>query len=349
MSMSQEEIEALMNGLDFDESESKEQAKEETKSPESMSEEDINKLIEETEEVSNDTDSSEITKEESIDEILSSLESSDDEDDSSDQEETNIDDILKELDATNSNEDINEDTKVEDDEPLEECEDNFDDILNSIEGLTEETTVEETTAEEVPVETKTQSSSKEPEDNLDHKINSGVFPFPVEEDTKVVNQLSAVASDSEEKATKIFDVLSNILDYNNAIQNDIHALSSFNEKQIAMLSSLSQKFPNINAFQQNLDQANEMAAYINDANEKINDGSTEIFQAMELMQYHDINRQKIERVMSVIRKLSTYLNNLFEDENNRTEVAVAKHIHGDTNDDLVGDDDLEALIAEFNK
>jgi hypothetical protein len=116
-----------------------------------------------------------------------------------------------------------------------------------------------------------------------------------------------------------------------------------------MLSSLSQKFPNINAFQQNLEQANQMAEYINDANEKINDGSTEIFQAMELMQYHDINRQKIERVMSVIRKLSTYLNNLFEDENNREEVAIAKHIHGDKNDDLVGDDDLEALIAEFNK
>ena len=116
-----------------------------------------------------------------------------------------------------------------------------------------------------------------------------------------------------------------------------------------MLSSLSEKFPNINAFQENLEKANQMATYINDANEKINDGSTEIFQAMELMQYHDINRQKIERVMSVIRKLSTYLNNLFEDENNREEIAIAKHIHGDKNDDLVGDDDLEALIAEFNK
>jgi hypothetical protein len=71
---------------------------------------------------------------------------------------------------------------------------------------------------------------------------------------------------------------------------------------------------------------------------------------MELMQYHDINRQKIERVMSVIRKLSIYLNNLFEDEGSHDEIAVAKHIHGDNDtDDLMGDEDLESLISEFNK
>ncbi len=83
---------------------------------------------------------------------------------------------------------------------------------------------------------------------MDSKIDSGVFPLPVEEDTKVVNQLSAVANDSEEKASKIFDVLSNILDYNNAIQNDVKILNDFSEKQVAMLSSLSQKFPNIEVF-----------------------------------------------------------------------------------------------------
>ncbi|TLP37015.1 hypothetical protein [Arcobacter arenosus] len=348
MSMSQEEIESLMNGLDFNEGESEEQTNEEIESHESMSEDDINKLIEETQEASNESVSSDVAKDESIDEILSSLESSQDEDENISQEETNIDDILKELDAANSDNTISDDEIVEDikeEATTHATEENFDDILNSIEGLNDEPTIEETPFVQPQIE----ASSKEDEDNLDYKINSGVFPFPVEEDTKVVNQLSAVANDSEEKATKIFDVLSNILDYNNAIQNDIQALSGFNEKQIAMLSSLSQKFPNINAFQQNLEQANQMAEYINDANEKINDGSTEIFQAMELMQYHDINRQKIERVMSVIRKLSTYLNNLFEDENNREEVAIAKHIHGDKNDDLVGDDDLEALIAEFNK
>ena len=66
------------------------------------------------------------------------------------------------------------------------------------------------------------------------------------------------------------------------------------------------------------------------------------------MQFNDINRQKIERVMSVIRRLSSYLNNLFEDDAATTEIVVAKHIHGDDNDDLIGDD-LDKLIAEFAK
>jgi len=51
--------------------------------------------------------------------------------------------------------------------------------------------------------------------------------------------------------------------------------------------------------------------------------------------------------MSVIRKLSLYLNNLFEDEGNSKEIAVARHIHGDDTDDLIGDD-LDKLIAEFS-
>ena len=51
----------------------------------------------------------------------------------------------------------------------------------------------------------------------------------------------------------------------------------------------------------------------------MNDEDTQIFQAMELMQFNDINRQKIERVMSVIRKLSSYLNNLFEDDTNEVD------------------------------
>ena len=51
--------------------------------------------------------------------------------------------------------------------------------------------------------------------------------------------------------------------------------------------------------------------------------------------------------MSVIRKLSLYLNNLFEDDGASKEIVVAKHIHGDSNNDLIGDD-LDKLIMEFS-
>lgn len=375
MSMSQEEIEALMNGLDFEDDSSKEEATpaeqpessqeaapepqvEETTENSKMSEDDINDLIAQTEEIVSDKD--ENIEEESVDDILNNIEETTPGVDTSE----SIDDVLKEVEAIEnvSEPEITEssvpsvDTPVIDEidtpiveESIEESivqetpeeKDNFEDILSSIDGVQEE--AKKVDIPDIP--------AIDPDiQDIDSKIDSGVFPLPVEQDNKVVNQLSQVANDSEEKATKIFDVLSNILDYNNEIQNDVQELASFNEKQTAMLSSLNQKFPNIDAFKQNLEQAEKMGSFISDINDKINNGNMEIFQAMELMQYHDINRQKIERVMSVIRKLTVYLNNLFEDENDYQEIAVAKHIHGDSSTgDLMAEDDLDALIAEFNK
>ena len=69
---------------------------------------------------------------------------------------------------------------------------------------------------------------------------------------------------------------------------------------------------------------------------------------MELMQFNDINRQKIERVMSVIRKLSLYLNNLFEDDRNQKKLLLQNiFMVMDYSNDLIGDD-LDKLIAEFS-
>jgi len=393
MSMSQEEIEALMNGLDFEDDSSKEETapKEQVETKDeiaqepqeeqgtensTMSEDDINDLIEQTENIVNSKNDD--GEEESVDDILNSIEQSEATTDSTEK----IDDILNEVETTEEAANYSEETdssatsstdeiEIKEETPSEEesasdekktpsveestsnedekYEGEFDEILSSIEGVEEESTKEES-AESTKETVEESDKDGFTTEDIDSKIDNGVFPFPVEKDNKVVNQLSQVANDSEEKATKIFDVLSNILDYNNGIQNDVQELAAFNEKQTAMLSSLSQKFPNIDVFKQNLEQAEKMGSFISDINDKLNNGNMEIFEAMELMQYHDINRQKIERVMSVIRKLTVYLNNLFEDENEYQEISVAKHIHGDSSTgDLMAEDDLDALIAEFNK
>lgn len=179
------------------------------------------------------------------------------------------------------------------------------------------------------------------------KINEGVFPLPAEKDTKVVNQLSQVANDSEEKVSQIFDVLSLTLDNNNDIRATLKNYEKFVSSQINLLMSLNNKFPSIKVFNEHLSSAKSMNSSISNLSDILDNEDSHIFQAMELMQFNDINRQKIERVMSVIRKLSLYLNNLFEDDGTSKDVAVAKHIHGDENNDLIGDD-LDKLIAEFS-
>ena len=71
---------------------------------------------------------------------------------------------------------------------------------------------------------------------------------------------------------------------------------------------------------------------------------------MDMMQYQDIHRQKIERVINVMRALSKYMNSLFEsniDDKSRAPSAV--HLEGDKADTLMSDDDIEALINSLGK
>ncbi|RXJ87912.1 hypothetical protein [Arcobacter sp. CECT 8985] len=373
MSMSQEEIESLMNGLDLDENDKSEEVviEEDDSSNESVSNDDIDKLLAENnvEDSTDDTKSEEIPTEElhidetpseetkikeesssennsnDLDDILSSIDDvkEDEEKDSKPVSSDDIDELLKDIDSSeenndNSNELDNENSNEEDDE-------NFDDILAGISGITE-SEVKKPEPENKTVNNK-EDSADDDEEELVSKIDSGIFPLPAEPDTKVVNQLSQVANDSEEKASKIFDVLSYVLDDNNDIQKTVKNADEFLAKQAALLESLNKKFPNISIFDEHLKKTNEFKGELKGINSKIDAENMQIFEAMELMQFHDINRQKIERVMAVIRKLSIYLNNLFEDGGEHQEVVVAKHIHGDNTADVLDDDDLESLIAEF--
>ena len=72
---------------------------------------------------------------------------------------------------------------------------------------------------------------------------------------------------------------------------------------------------------------------------------------MDIMQYQDIHRQKIERVINVMRALAVYMNELFAgkiDDDKR--VASARHLPGDSGtEDVVSTDDIESLLASFSK
>ena len=171
--------------------------------------------------------------------------------------------------------------------------------------------------------------------------------MPVEKEHKVVNQLNEVAEDSEEKASKIFDVLSYILDENSEIQQFTKNINEFVEKQTSLLEALNAKFPQLSVVSENLEMAKNIAPMIDNITTKLDAENNQIFSAMDLMQFHDINRQKIERVMAVIKKLSNYLNGIFEDDSNKPEVQIAKHISGDAST-TVDAEDIESLIAEFN-
>lgn len=302
MSMTQEEIEALMNDTIID-----------------------TPLVDD--------------KEESIDDLLAGIDGL--VEDGQGKEEhysESIDDLLAGIDGIVNN-DHSASGSIEEGVDTED----IDALLAGIGGI-----VDNTPAPQKVDSKKASSTSKVDDDgDISKKIDKGIYPMPVEKEHKVVNQLNEVAEDSEEKASQIFDVLSFILDENDIVQRNTSQTLEFINAQIKMLDTLCAKFPNVTIFNENLEKAHNTKGLIEEVLNALEDENSKVFEAMELMQYHDINRQKIERVMAVIRKLSLYLSGLFEDDSNKPEVQIAKHISGDSSD-TVSDDDLDSLIAEFN-
>jgi hypothetical protein len=213
----------------------------------------------------------------------------------------------------------------------------------------------EETEEELPQEA---SSTAQPEKQA-HKEDADVpfgysdetahhWPLPATDENKMVHQLDDVTRESEAKASEIFDIIEGIsndlMEKESNLQNTIATF----EKNIELFTTLSTKFPNVEAFATSL-EANQNA--LDDANtvlEAMQNSGDAIMSVMDIMQYQDIHRQKIERVINVMRALSRYMNTLFEgkiDDDKR--VASATHIVGDTHNELASDDDIEALLEQF--
>ena len=180
----------------------------------------------------------------------------------------------------------------------------------------------------------------------------GVWPPPPPtEDHKMVHQLDDVTRDSEEKATQMFDKLETINNFFMDAESDSNSLKDAINSNVELFTTLSEKFPNIAAFSEALEKNNSLLGTIDNIIGNLQMGQDEIMMAMDMMQYQDIHRQKIERVINVMRALSKYMNTLFEgriDDDKRVGSAV--HIAGDTTtENLVSNDDIEALIESLGK
>lgn len=173
-------------------------------------------------------------------------------------------------------------------------------------------------------------------------------PPPPTEDHKVVHQLDEVTRDTEIKGTQLFDQLEIMSNGAAKIEKQAKNIKSYLKSQEELFTKLCTTFPHIQSFKKALESTKSIQEdnkeIINSSNE-INDAS---MQAMDLMQYQDIHRQKIERVINVMRALAQYMNSLFEgkiDDSKRVSSAV--FIAGDEKEDVANEKDIEDLIASF--
>lgn len=175
-----------------------------------------------------------------------------------------------------------------------------------------------------------------------------IYPPPADDKHKVVAQLDEVTKESEEKATQILDIMDNIA---NSMANAVEELQDvlkFLEHEKELFTKLSNAFPHIKTFKEELNRVEDMIKKVKVSIEVGEASQDDIMMAMEIMQYQDIHRQKIERVINIMRALVKYMNRLFEGKvEDEKRVKTAQHIHGDENDELVSEDDIEELIAKF--
>lgn len=197
------------------------------------------------------------------------------------------------------------------------------------------------------------SASAQMDESVHYRVtaNNAWPPPPPTDDHKVVNQLDDVTRDSEQKATEMFDKLESISSMLSDIESKIEKATSKIDEQKALMTRLSDSFPRILAFKKSMGDLDEISEMFAGVSESAINAQNEVMMAMDMMQYQDIHRQKIERVINVMRALSKYMNSLFEgriDDSKR--VASATHIHGDTStEDVVSEDEIEALIATLGK
>ncbi|QOP44309.1 chemotaxis protein [Sulfurimonas sediminis] len=181
-------------------------------------------------------------------------------------------------------------------------------------------------------------------------IEAAELPLPATNENKMVHQLDDVTKESEEKASEIFDIIENISSNLMEKEESLNRVSEILHSNIELFTKLSEKFPDVETFQTQLEKNETALNEINGVVEVLQESGDSIMSVMDIMQYQDIHRQKIERVINVMRALSKYMNTLFEGKiDDEKRVSSATHIAGDTHNELASTDDIEALLEQFGK
>ncbi|MDR1450805.1 MAG: chemotaxis protein [Helicobacteraceae bacterium] len=173
-------------------------------------------------------------------------------------------------------------------------------------------------------------------------------PPPPSAEHRVVHQLDDVAREGEEKSSQIFDILEAIGSDATETENLSKGGGGALNEIASVFERLHSRFPHIQTFAAQLELCADLKKRIDQIERIAQKTNDQVMVAMDVMQFQDIHRQKIERVINVMRALSRYMNSLFDTKvADEKRVGSAVHIAGDSTEDVVNEDDIEALIAAF--
>lgn len=185
------------------------------------------------------------------------------------------------------------------------------------------------------------------EDAPSKKKSDGGVLLP-EPDHRIIDSLDEITTETEIKTNEVMDKLDAAIEKVNTMVTDIDRFSKLLDRHERVVEMLSHKHPDnpvvkfLRDFSETLDQIEQIKKTAQECQD-------DIYVAMDLLQFQDISRQKIEKVIAVIRALNGYLNTWFGTSRPDSSRASVAKTFGKEDVQATTDEDIEALIGEFQE
>ena len=161
-------------------------------------------------------------------------------------------------------------------------------------------------------------------------------------------EVDDVTKGLEARAKQVFDQLESISQNSESVKEDIKIIKEHIKNQKKIFEKLSTQFPHIKVLKESLESSNDSLVRITSLEEKTINTSDCILQAIDIMRYQDIYRQKIEKVINITRTLAKYLSSI-TDIVDKEGVSNDTHIEGDHAGDIISNGEIDELISSLGK
>ncbi len=143
-------------------------------------------------------------------------------------------------------------------------------------------------------------SLEEPE-NTEH-LTGKVYP---QEDHRVVDKLDEITKESEEKVNQLFELLENAVSKIDAMDAELKTIKPYLDEHKKFMDLFVSAFPKASV-KQNYEYFSNVLKIFDEIQKTHEELKNYIFDSMDLLQFQDIARQKIEKVISVIQALHVF-------------------------------------------
>jgi len=169
-----------------------------------------------------------------------------------------------------------------------------------------------------------------------------------ENEHKVIDKLDEINKESEEKVNKLFEYLETITEELDKTEKLISDIKPYMEKHREFMDFFVEHFPKT-VVRNNYEYFKNIIDITKDIENSVSVIRENVFDAMDTLQFQDITRQKIERVISVIKALHDYLNMWFDSSyDDKPRARVAHTIVDEKEKDKI-DQDVENIIKQMQE